>query len=226
MWLVNSAGVVPAASEPSATRRFAISGERAPYQDAALPVEARVKDLLARMTLDEKIGQLRLISIGSDMPQPQLRKELEAGRVGGTFNSVTPSENRPLQESAVKSRLGIPIFFAYDIVHGHRTIFPISLGVASTWDMGAVERQRPRRLQLPPSGQELALVNAAQHAHPGDPALDLAAALETAGHRSRSSAHSACSRSRSSSLSVQRSTAGTSAASPELPAAISALRRR
>ncbi|CAG9170096.1 beta-glucosidase BglX [Cupriavidus pampae] len=101
---------------------------------------AFIDNLIARMTLDEKIGQLRLISIGSDMPQPQLRKELEAGRVGGTFNSVTPSENRPLQESAVKSRLGIPIFFAYDIVHGHRTIFPISLGVASTWDMGAVER--------------------------------------------------------------------------------------
>ena len=124
------------------------AGATAAPADAAAPAavpslaerNAFIDNLIARMTLDEKIGQLRLISIGSDMPQPQLRKELQAGRVGGTFNSVTPAENRPLQEAAVKSRLGIPIFFAYDIVHGHRTIFPISLGVASTWDMGAVER--------------------------------------------------------------------------------------
>ncbi|AJP59397.2 beta-glucosidase [Pandoraea vervacti] len=100
-----------------------------------------VDDLLARMTLDEKIGQLRLISIGAEMPQPQLIKEIAAGRVGGTFNSVTPSENRPLQDAAVKqSRLKIPIFFAYDIVHGHRTVFPISLGLASSWDMSVVRQ--------------------------------------------------------------------------------------
>ncbi|WP_150670147.1 beta-glucosidase BglX [Pandoraea anhela] len=100
-----------------------------------------IDDLIARMTLEEKIGQLRLISIGADMPQPQLIKEIAAGRVGGTFNSVTRSENRPLQDAAVRqSRLKIPIFFAYDIVHGHRTVFPISLGLASSWDMSAVQQ--------------------------------------------------------------------------------------
>ncbi|VVE19362.1 beta-glucosidase [Pandoraea capi] len=100
-----------------------------------------VDDLIARMTLEEKIGQLRLISIGSEMPQPQLIKEIAAGRVGGTFNSVTRSENRPLQDAAVKqSRLKIPMFFAYDIVHGHRTVFPISLGLASSWNMDVVKR--------------------------------------------------------------------------------------
>ncbi|ODP35591.1 beta-glucosidase BglX [Pandoraea sp. ISTKB] len=100
-----------------------------------------VDDLIARMTLEEKIGQLRLISIGSEMPQPQLIKEIAAGRVGGTFNSVTRNENRPLQEAAVKqSRLKIPMFFAYDIVHGHRTVFPISLGLASSWNMDVVKR--------------------------------------------------------------------------------------
>ncbi|AKM31147.1 beta-glucosidase [Pandoraea faecigallinarum] len=100
-----------------------------------------IDDLIARMTLEEKIGQLRLISIGAEMPQPQLIKEIAAGRVGGTFNSVTPSENRPLQDAAVRqSRLKIPIFFAYDIVHGHRTVFPISLGLASSWDMSVVKQ--------------------------------------------------------------------------------------
>jgi beta-glucosidase len=100
---------------------------------------ALISDLMGRMTLDEKIGQLRLISIGEDMPQPRLLKEIAAGRVGGTFNSVTRKDNRPMQDAAVKhSRLGIPIFFAYDVLHGHRTIFPISLGLASSWDMQTV----------------------------------------------------------------------------------------
>src|SRR5690606_35049868 len=66
-------------------------------------------------------------------------EEIAAGRVGATFNSVTRSENRPLQEAAVRnSRLGIPIFFAYDVIHGHRTTFPIGLGLASIWDMDLV----------------------------------------------------------------------------------------
>ncbi|WQG58606.1 beta-glucosidase BglX [Pseudomonas sp. RTB3] len=101
--------------------------------------DAFVSDLLRQMTLDEKIGQLRLISIGPEMPQPNILKEIAAGRIGGTFNSITRSENRPLQEAAVaKSRLKIPMFFAYDVVHGHRTTFPISLGLAASWDMDAI----------------------------------------------------------------------------------------
>ncbi|WP_313519934.1 beta-glucosidase BglX [Pseudomonas sp.] len=101
--------------------------------------QAFIADLIGRMTLEEKIGQLRLISIGADMPQPEILKEIAAGRIGGTFNTVTRADNRPLQEAAVNnSRLKIPIFFAYDVVHGHRTIFPISLALASSWDMQAI----------------------------------------------------------------------------------------
>ncbi|MEE4669767.1 beta-glucosidase BglX [Pseudomonas alliivorans] len=100
---------------------------------------AFISKLMKQMTLDEKIGQLRLISISGEMPQPMILKEIAAGRIGGTFNSITRSENRPLQEAAVaKSRLKIPMFFAYDVVHGHRTIFPISLGMAASWDMDAI----------------------------------------------------------------------------------------
>ncbi len=105
---------------------------------AAQDKQAFIADLIGRMTLEEKIGQLRLISIGADMPQPQILKEIAAGRIGGTFNTVTRADNRPLQDAAVSSRLKIPIFFAYDVVHGHRTIFPISLALASSWDMQAV----------------------------------------------------------------------------------------
>lgn len=99
---------------------------------------AFIEQLLRQMTLQEKIGQLRLISIGADMPRERLAEELAAGNVGGTFNSVTRQDNRPLQDAALRSRLKIPIFFAYDVVHGHRTIFPIGLGLASSWDMQAV----------------------------------------------------------------------------------------
>lgn len=100
---------------------------------------AFIADVMRQMTLEEKIGQLRLISIGADMPKPQLIKEIAAGRIGGSFNTVTPAENRPLQDAAVKqSRMKIPLFFAYDVVHGHRTTFPISLAQASSWDMDAI----------------------------------------------------------------------------------------
>jgi beta-glucosidase len=100
--------------------------------------QAFVADLIGRMTLEEKIGQLRLISIGADMPQAEILREIAAGRIGGTFNTVTRADNRPLQDAALASRLKIPIFFAYDVVHGHRTIFPISLALASSWDLQAI----------------------------------------------------------------------------------------
>ncbi|MDX3906982.1 MAG: beta-glucosidase BglX [Pigmentiphaga sp.] len=103
--------------------------------------QAFIADLVGQMTLAEKIGQLRLISIGPDMPREKIVQEIAAGRIGGTFNSVVHVDNRMMQDAAVKkSRMKIPMFFAYDVVHGHRTIFPIGLGLASSWDMPLVER--------------------------------------------------------------------------------------
>ncbi|RYF27433.1 MAG: beta-glucosidase, partial [Comamonadaceae bacterium] len=111
----------------------------AQVQPAAVPSKkAFVADLVGRMTLQEKIGQLRLISIGPEMPTAQLADEIAAGRVGGTFNSVNRPDNRRLQDAAMQGRLKIPMFFAYDVIHGHRTTFPIGLGLASSWDMDAV----------------------------------------------------------------------------------------
>ncbi|WP_325342532.1 beta-glucosidase BglX [Xylophilus sp.] len=142
----------PRSSRPAVRRRTVLAAALA-SGFAAVPVvraagtsvpplenkAAFIDDLIARMTLAEKVGQLRLISIGGDNPKPRLLAEIAAGRIGVMFNTVTRAENRPLQQAAVtQSRLKIPLFFAYDIVHGHRTVFPIGLGLASSWDMEAV----------------------------------------------------------------------------------------
>ncbi len=118
---------------------LAASAQQAPATNLLSDKKAFVADLVGRMTLQEKIGQLRLISIGPEMPIAQLADEITAGRVGGTFNSVNRPDNRRLQDAAMKGRLKIPMFFAYDVIHGHRTTFPIGLGLASSWDMAAVE---------------------------------------------------------------------------------------
>ncbi|MBC8082705.1 MAG: beta-glucosidase BglX [Hymenobacter sp.] len=101
--------------------------------------------LLARMTLEEKIGQLNLVSVGFDVTGPVVSKDVDAnirkGNVGAVLNTYTPVAARKLQELATKeSRLKIPLILGYDVIHGHRTIFPIPLGVAASWDMAAIER--------------------------------------------------------------------------------------
>src|SRR5580658_3017509 len=98
-----------------------------------------VSDLLARMTVEEKIGQLNLLSTGFDVTGPVANRDVEASvrksQAGGVFNLYTPGATRKLQELAVnKSRLGIPLLFGYDVIHGHKTVFPIPLALACTWN--------------------------------------------------------------------------------------------
>lgn len=101
--------------------------------------DAFVTDLLTKMTLDEKIGQLRLISVGPDNPKEAIRDMIQHGQVGAIFNTVTRQDIRAMQDQVMQlSRLKIPLFFAYDVVHGQRTSFPIPLGLASSWDLDAV----------------------------------------------------------------------------------------
>lgn len=103
--------------------------------------DAFVTDLLKKMTLEEKIGQLRLISVGTDNPKEAIREMIRNGQVGAIFNTVTRPDIRAMQDQVMQlSRLKIPLFFAYDVVHGQRTIFPIALGLASSWDMAAIEK--------------------------------------------------------------------------------------
>jgi beta-glucosidase len=114
---------------------------------ASTPTDMKtfVDDLMSRMTLDEKIGQLNLVSVGFDVTGPivseNVEEKISKGLVGGAFNTYTPVAVRKLQQLAIeKTRLKIPLLFGFDVVHGHRTIFPIPLGVAATWDLQAIER--------------------------------------------------------------------------------------
>lgn len=101
--------------------------------------DAFVTDLLKKMTVDEKIGQLRLISVGPDNPKEAIREMIKDGQVGAIFNTVTRQDIRQMQDQVMAlSRLKIPLFFAYDVVHGQRTVFPISLGLASSFNLDAV----------------------------------------------------------------------------------------
>lgn len=94
-----------------------------------------VSNLLKKMTVDEKIGQLRLLSVGPENPKEKIRDMIKEGHVGAIFNTVTRQDIRAMQDQVMHlSRLKIPLFFAYDVVHGQRTIFPISLGVASSFN--------------------------------------------------------------------------------------------
>jgi beta-glucosidase len=106
---------------------------------------ARVDSVLDLMTLEEKIGQLTLFTSDMDQTGPFLREhyieDIKAGRVGAIFNAYTADYTRELQRMAVEeTRLGIPLLFGYDVIHGHRTIFPIPLGETASWDMEAIER--------------------------------------------------------------------------------------
>jgi len=101
--------------------------------------DAYVSQLLSKMTLDEKIGQMRLISVGPDTPKEAIRDMIQQGQVGAIFNTVTRQDIRAMQDQGMQlSRLKIPLFFAYDVVHGQRTIFPIPLGLAASWDRDAI----------------------------------------------------------------------------------------
>ncbi len=109
-----------------------------PYQNKKLPVEVRLNDLLSRMTLQEKAGQLNLPSAIAENGEVLLASQKEwvkEGKVGSFLNLVGVSNIKPIQEIAIKqSRLGIPLIFALDIIHGFKTIFPIPLAEACTWD--------------------------------------------------------------------------------------------
>ncbi|HWW57565.1 MAG TPA: beta-glucosidase BglX [Sphingopyxis sp.] len=104
-----------------------------------------IADLMAKMTLDEKIGQLTLLTSDWETTGPTMREgyqdDIRAGRVGAIFNAYTARYTRELQRLAVEgTRLKIPLIFGYDVIHGHRTIFPISLGEAASWDLQAIEK--------------------------------------------------------------------------------------
>ena len=99
-----------------------------------------VDSLLARMTPAEKLGQLNLISVDSDRASPAQLDSVRKGLVGGFLNLYGADATRAAQLVAVnESRLRIPLLFGFDVIHGYRTIFPIPLAEASSFDSAAVE---------------------------------------------------------------------------------------
>lgn len=104
-----------------------------------------INQLMAKMTVEEKIGQLNLVTGGEATTGTTVSTDVEAkirnGQIGGIFSMSTPSKIRKTQEIAIKqSRLKIPIIFGMDVIHGYRTVFPIPLGLAATWDMDLIQR--------------------------------------------------------------------------------------
>ena len=97
--------------------------------------EGRVDELLARMTLTEKIGQMVQINDFNGEIPDNIREALREGRIGSMLNEMVPEASIEIQRIArEESRLGIPLIMARDVIHGFRTIFPIPLGQAATWD--------------------------------------------------------------------------------------------
>ena len=104
-----------------------------------------IDGLMKKMTLDEKIGQLNLLTAGEattgSTVSTDIETKIKAGQLGGLFSISTPQRIRKVQEIAVnQSRMKIPMIFGMDVIHGYRTLFPIPLGLSCTWDMSVIER--------------------------------------------------------------------------------------
>ncbi|MEI7503871.1 MAG: glycoside hydrolase family 3 N-terminal domain-containing protein, partial [Paludibacter sp.] len=113
--------------------------------NATAKLDQKVDSVMHLMTLDEKIGQMVLYSSDWDVTGPSIKSgymdDIRKGHCGNIFNAHTAAYTRKLQKIAVEeSRLKIPLLFGYDVIHGHKTIFPISLGESASWDLSAIEK--------------------------------------------------------------------------------------
>lgn len=114
------------------------------YKDAKAPIEKRIDDLISRMTLEEKILQLNQYTLGRNNNVNNVGEEVKKvpSEIGSLiYFDINPELRNNMQKKAMEeSRLGIPIIFGYDAIHGFRTIYPISLGQACSWNPGLVEQ--------------------------------------------------------------------------------------
>ena len=114
------------------------------YKDAKAPIEKRIDDLISRMTVEEKILQLNQYTLGRNNNVNNVGEEVKKvpSEIGSLiYFDINPELRNSMQKKAMEeSRLGIPIIFGYDAIHGFRTIYPISLGQACSWNPGLVEQ--------------------------------------------------------------------------------------
>ncbi|WP_449387489.1 beta-glucosidase BglX [Chryseobacterium lineare] len=109
-------------------------------------IDQKVSDLLSKMTLEEKVGQLVQYSGFEYATGPQnsnsanVLNEIKQGKVGSMLNVAGAEETRKFQELALKSRLKIPLLFGLDVIHGYRTTFPVNIGQAASWDLSLIEK--------------------------------------------------------------------------------------
>jgi beta-glucosidase len=109
-------------------------------------IDQKVSDLLSKMTLEEKVGQLVQYSGFEYATGPQnsnsanVLNEIKQGKVGSMLNVAGAEETRKFQELALKSRLKIPLLFGLDVIHGYRTTFPVNIGQAASWDLNLIEK--------------------------------------------------------------------------------------
>lgn len=120
-------------------------GVQKPSHTLNKKIEDKIDSLLSIMTLEEKIGQTVLYSSIEDQTGPVLDANyvdyLKNGEIGAIFNATGSAFTRKLQKIAVEeTRLGIPLLFGYDVIHGYKTIFPIPMGEASSWDLELMEK--------------------------------------------------------------------------------------
>ena len=113
------------------------------YKDSSMPVESRIEDLMGRMTLEEKIFQLNQYTLGWNNNENNLGEEVKEipAEIGSLIYFEEDPELRNLMQKKAmeESRLGIPILFGYDVIHGFRTIYPISLAQACSWNPALVK---------------------------------------------------------------------------------------
>ncbi len=108
-------------------------------------MNAFIDDLMGRMTLEEKLGQLNLPASGDIVTgaaaNSNIAQKIKEGKVGGLFNIKSAEKIHAVQQIAVEqSRLKIPLLFGMDVIHGYQTVFPIPLGMSCSWDMAAIEK--------------------------------------------------------------------------------------
>src|SRR3984885_5121601 len=108
-------------------------------------MDAFVDNLMSKMTLDEKIGQLNLVTVGrattGSVVNKGVEEKIKKGDIGGVFGIYGAEDVKKIQDIAVKtSRLHIPLIFGLDVIHGHQTVFPIPLGLSCSWDTALIEK--------------------------------------------------------------------------------------